>query len=167
MDTVLSQQDLEEMFDEVIRATMIQTCNMELHTSGQPPNGDLRTVHITFKRGFTSSVTMCVENAMLVRMARSALWLEEVTQEDVEDFTKEFFNILCGHFTAALYKATKVAARFSVPSLYTGRFEPEGYHKQFVLNYTNDQGECAQLVHHIPSPRIRENAEHPTQQKGN
>ena len=99
------------------------------------------------------SLTLWGNISLLARMARSALREEHLTQQDLEDFSKEYFNILCGKIAALLFQATKVPARFSVPALYQGRFEPEGHSRQFVLTYTDDQRQGVQLVHHVPDRR--------------
>ena len=110
-------------------------------------------VSLSFKNGFQSSLTLWGNISLLARMARSALREEHLTQQDLEDFSKEYFNILCGKIAALLFQATKVPARFSVPALYQGRFEPEGHSRQFVLTYTDDQRQGVQLVHHVPDRR--------------
>lgn len=35
--------------------------------------------------------------------------------QDVEDFAKEYFNVICGQFVARLFQLTKVASRFRIP----------------------------------------------------
>ena len=114
-------------------------------------------MYITFKNGFQSSLTLWGNISLLARMARSALREEHLTRQDLEDFSKEYFNILCGKIAALLFQATKVPARFSVPALYQGRFEPEGRSRQFVLTYTDGQRQGVQLVHHVPNRRHDDN----------
>jgi chemotaxis protein CheY-P-specific phosphatase CheC len=75
---------------------------------------------------------------------------EHITAEDLEDVAKEYFNVLCGHIAAALYKATHVSVRFSVPSFHWGRYSPENHKEQFVIRYTSGRNEAVELVHHVP-----------------
>ena len=157
MDTAMEQQKLEEMLDRAVREVTRRTAGVELFKTQEPPSGDLCTVYITFKNGFQSSLTLWGNISLLARMARSALREEHLTRQDLEDFSKEYFNILCGKIAALLFQATKVPARFSVPALYQGRFEPEGRSRQFVLTYTDGQREGVQLVHHVPNRRHDDN----------
>lgn len=153
MDTAMTQEQLEKMLDKAVREVTEKTAGVQLHLDSVPPDGDLCTVHITFKKGFHSCLTLCADKAMLTRMARQVIRQDLVSAEDLEDFSKEYFNILCGRIAALLFQATKVPTRFSVPSFHRGRFEPEDHRKQFALTYADDQREGAQLIHHIPCHR--------------
>ena len=153
MDTAMEQKQLEKMLDQAVREVTEQTAGVHLHPGSAPPEGELCSVHITFKKGFQSSLTLYADTSMLTRMARKVVRKDRVSQQDLEDFSKEYFNILCGRIAALLYKATKVPARFSVPSFHQGCFKPEGHRTQFVLNYADDQREGAQLIHHVPCHR--------------
>lgn len=153
MDTAMDQAQLEEMLDRAVREVTEKTAGIQLHLGAGPPGGELYTVHVTFRKGFHSSLTLCADASMLARMARAVVRKERVSAQDLEDFSKEYFNILCGRIAALLFQATRVPARFSVPSFHPGRFEPEGHRTQFALNYTNDHREGAQLIHHVPCRR--------------
>lgn len=151
MNTAMSQKRLEEMLDKAVREVTEQAASVKLRPSGHTLGKDLCTVHISFRKGFHTSLTLCAETALLARMARNALGTEELTTEDLEDFSKEYFNILCGKIAAILFRDTKVPARFSVPTFHRGRYSPEDHRMQFVLTYDDDHREGAQLIHHVPS----------------
>lgn len=159
MDTAMEQRKLEEMLDSAVREVTRRTAGVELFPAQGSPDGELWTVYITFKNGFQSSLTLCGNISLLDRMARSALQEENLSRQDLEDFSKEYFNILCGKIAALLFQATKVPARFSVPALYPGRFAPEGHSRQFVLTYQDDRRQRVQLVHHVPRRRHDNEAE--------
>ncbi len=150
MDTALSQEQLEKMLDQAVQDVTEKAVGVRLHPDTQPPGGKLCTAHITFKKGFQSCLTLCADTSMLTRMARSVVRKDRVSEEDLEDFIKEYLNLLCGRIATLLYQATRVPVRFSVPAFHNGRFEPEGHWKQFTLNYANDHQEGAQLTHHVP-----------------
>lgn len=152
MDTAMSQKDLEAMLDQVVREVTAQTAGVRLYPSGDVLGEDLCTVHITFRRGFRSCLTLCADTELLARMARNATGEEALTSQDLEDFSKEYLNILCGKIAAILFRNTKVAARFSIPTFHHGRFVPEHCRVQFVLTYADDQQKGAQLMHHVPLP---------------
>lgn len=87
---------------------------------------------------------------LLSRMARNSFHEDEVTTEDLEEFSKEYLNVLCGKIAGAMFQATQVLAHFSPPQFYKGRYEPEGQEVQFVLTYSAAHREGAQLIHHMP-----------------
>lgn len=150
MNTAMSQQELAELLDEAVREVTEQTAGVQLFPSGEMSEENLCTVHITFSRGFHTSLTLCADTGLIFRMARNALGEEELTQQDMEDFCKEYFNILCGKIAAILFRETKVPARFSIPTFYHGRYTPENHQTQFMLTYADAQKESAQLMHHVP-----------------
>lgn len=153
MDTAIEQEQLEKMLDQAVREVTEKAGGVQLHRGSSPPAEEICTVHITFKKGFHSSLTLCAEMSMLTRMASRAVRKDSVSAQDVEDFSKEYFNVLCGRIAALLYRAAKVPARFSVPAFYRGRFKPEGQREQFTLNYASDQQEGVQLTHYVPCQR--------------
>lgn len=149
MDTFLSQEKLQEVFDQVIRNVTEREAGILLYQENAPPNGELYTVYAAFEGGFNSSLSLCADASMFTRLTQHMMREKEITPQDVEDFTKEYFNVVCGHIAAELFRTTRVASRFGVPAFYYGRYEPEGRREQFALRYSSDQNECAQLIHHI------------------
>lgn len=152
MNTAMSQEDLEKMLDDAVREVTEQAAGIQLYQSGETLGEDVCTVHVTFNKGFHTRLTLCAETSLLSRMAHNVFGEEYNEQEDLEDFSKEYFNILCGKIAAFLKRTTQVAARFSVPTFYKGRYVPEDHDTQFVLTYSDDQREGAQLIHHVPCP---------------
>lgn len=148
MDALLSKEILQKVFDQAIREVTEDTAGIELCLYDKPPNGDLCTVYAAFEKGFSSSLSMCAEVAMLARLTRNMMQEEEITQADLEDFTKEYFNVLCGQIAAKLFHETKVASRFGLPDFYYGTFEPPRRKEHFSLKYISKEKECAKLVHH-------------------
>lgn len=156
MNTVMPQEQLEELFDAAVREVTQSTAGVHLYQGTVPPEGELCTVYITFKNGFHSSLSLCADTAILTRMAKNMLQVEQLTPQDVEEFSKEYFNILCGQIATLLFQTTKVASRFDVPTFHLGRYEPEDHQKQFTLSYSSDQLGSAQLIHHVPQPYRQE-----------
>ena len=150
MNTVSTKEELERILDQALQDVTEQTAGVRLNQGGQPPGEDLCTVHITFDRGFSTSLTLCADTSLLSRMARNSFHEDEVTPEDLEEFGKEYLNVLGGKIAGAMFQATKIPAHFSPPTFYHGRYEPEGQEVQFVLTYSDGHRGGAQLIHHVP-----------------
>ena len=150
MNTVLTKERLEQILDQALQDVTEQTAGVRLNQGDQPPGEDLCTVHITFDKGFSTSLTLCADTSLLTRMARNSFHEDEVDSEDLEEFTKEYFNVLCGKIAGAMFQATQIPAHFGPPTFYQGRYEPEGQEVQFVLTYSDEHREGAQLIHHVP-----------------
>ena len=150
MNTAMTKEELAQILDQALQEVTERTAGVRLHQGDQPPGEDLCTVQITFDRGFSTSLTLCADTSLLARMARNSFHEDSVTPEDLEEFSKEYLNVLCGKVTGAMYRATQVPAHFGQPVFYHGRYEPEGQEVQFVLTYSDEHSEGAQLIHHVP-----------------
>lgn len=150
MNTAITKEELEQILDQALQDVTERTAGVRLYQGDQPLGTDLCTVHITFDKGFGTSLTLCADTSLLVRMARNSFHEDAITQEDVEEFSKEYLNVLCGKVVGAMFRATQVSAHFGTPVFYHGRYEPEGQDAQFILTYSDGLSEGAQLIHHVP-----------------
>ena len=153
MSTSVPRERLTEIFDQVVRDITRREAGICLAPGEAEPSGEVFTVYAVFERGFDTCLSMSAEAAMFVRLTRGMMQREDVTDRDVEDFTKEYFNVLCGKVTGAMFQATQIPARFGTPVFYHGRYEPEGQEAQFVLTYSDEHSKGAQLIHHVPCPQ--------------
>lgn len=153
MNTALTKETLEKILDQALQDVTERTSGVCLQQGAQAPGEDLCTVHITFDEGFDTSLTLCADTSLLARMARNSFHEDSVTPEDLEEFSKEYFNVLCGKIVGAIFQTTQVPAHFSPPAFYHGRYEPEGQEIQFILTYSDEFSEGAQLIHHMARAR--------------
>ena len=150
MNTALAKEELAQILDQAVQDVTERTAGVRLQQGEQSPAGDLCTVQITFDKGFHTSLTLCADTGLLYRMACNSFHEESVSPEDLEEFSKEYFNVLCGHIAARLFSETKVSPRFSVPVFYRGRYVPEEHSKHIVLTYSSDKNRHAQMIQHLP-----------------
>ncbi len=151
MDTIMQRERLAGIFDQVVRDIIQREAGIVLHSSDTDLEGELCTVYTTFDKGYHTSLSLCAEKSMFIRLTRRMMEKEDVSPREVELFAKEFFNVLCGHIATQLYQITKVPARFHVPAFCQGRYMPEDRMSHIVLTYSSDENESAQLVHHALS----------------
>ncbi len=156
MNTAMTMEKLEQNLDQALQDVTERTAGVRLNQGGRALGEDLCTVHITFDRGFSTSLTLCADTSLLARMARNSFHEDEVTPDDLEEFSKEYLNVLCGKIAGAMFQATQVSAHFSPPTFYHGRYEPEDQEVQFVLTYSDEHSEGAQLIHHVPRSHTEE-----------
>lgn len=151
MNTLMPRENLAEIFDEVTCEITRQVVGIQLCPGGKEPEGEVYTVYITFDKGVHSCLSLCAEKAMLVRLTKNSILTEEVAPQDVEDVTKEYFNVLCGRIVSRLLQKTKTPVRFSVPAFQKGHYTPGDRQRHIVLTYTSDKNEHAQLIHYAPA----------------
>ncbi len=150
MNTAMTKEELERILDEAVQDVTERTAGVRLQQGNQSPGEDLCTVQITFDKGFDTSLTLCADTGLLYRMASNSFHEESVSPEDLEEFSKEYFNVLCGRIARAMFQATQVPAHFGPPAFYRGRYEPEGREIQFILTYSDEYCGGVQFIHHVP-----------------
>lgn len=151
MDTALPQDRLRELLDDTLRRVTQTVATIRLGLGQSPPGEGLHTVYITFAEGFRSGLALCAPMSLFIRLAQDILCTEKVAPRDVEDVAKEYFNVVCGHVAAELYRLTKRSARLHLPAFCAGSYIPEGNRVQFTIDYVSDRAERARLVHYVPA----------------
>lgn len=156
MNNAVPDERLVEIFDRVIRDITRREAGICLCSGDTAPDGEVCTVYTVFERGFCTCLSLCAETAMFLRLTRGMMEREEVTPQDVEDFAKEYFNVLCGHIVTTLFRETRIPAKFLPPSFQRGRYIPEHHLRHIVLTYSSDEQEHAQLIHHALTEEFSE-----------
>ncbi len=146
----MTKEELAEMLDRARREVTEQTVGVRLHTGEKQLSEELCTVQISFNKGLHSSLSLCAEIALMERLARGMFGDDIRGMQDIEDFAKEYLNILCGKVVHFLYHATHIGASFGVPVFYHGRCALKDHKMQFVLTYLDEQQGVAQLAHLVP-----------------
>lgn len=146
---VQCQKEISNILDCVMRDITGRMVEIRLCEPEKTLSGDICTVETTFEGGYHGTLRLAADTALMTRLTRQVMEAEDVAPQDVEDFAKEYFNVICGHFVARLFQRTKVPARFRIPVFSTQRREdkPETDREQLVLNYTNAYHEGARLIH--------------------
>jgi len=148
MDTVLSQDRLRSIYDQSARIVTEQTSGILLVQSPIPLHRDICTLYTNFERCVHSGLAMCADTSLFTRLTQNMMHIDEVDARDVEDFAKEYFNVLCGHIAAALFRDTKLAARFQIPVFYRGWYQPANQQESWELSFLSDKKEGARLIHY-------------------
>lgn len=141
---------LQIVFDEAMRSVTEQVAGIRIFRGDVSLSDNVCTVYAAFERGFHSSLALCADTSVFTRLAQNILRSEIVTPQDVEDFTKEYFNVLCGNVASRLFQTTKVASRFEVPHFCRGRYGQDELREHFGINYFSDRNEGVQLIHLVP-----------------
>ncbi|MDR3765722.1 MAG: chemotaxis protein CheX [Butyricicoccus sp.] len=148
----LTQEEIQNVLDQVVQDMTDRIAGIRLCKQDKVLSGDICTVHTTFEGNYHASLTLCVETTLLTRLTQQVMQEETVDPQDIEDFAKEYFNVICGQIVAGLFRVAHVSSRFRIPSFYMGRYVPqENGGPQYVLNYTSDCNEGAQLIHQFCS----------------
>lgn len=146
----LTQKEIQDilncaMQDITNRMTSISPCEHDAAFSG-----DICTVHTTFEGGHHATLTLYMDMALLQRLTQRVMQQNQVEPQDVEDFTKEYFNVICGQVASKLFQTAHIRSRFCIPRFCRGRYVPKDEGDcRCVLDYVSNCKEGVQLIHQI------------------
>lgn len=159
MDRAVPVWYLQEVLDRTLRWATKKTAGIALPAGVRRPpgvpeadSGGLCTVYTVFQRGVGSALTLSADAALFARIARQMLCMEEVAPEDAEDCAREYFNIVCGHIAAEIYRSTNKSPRFLVPGFCRGRHAPEDRRELFSIDYAGGKDAAVRLTHYTCAP---------------
>lgn len=148
MDTVLSLNQLREIYGSSTCLVTEQTSGIRLEPRDVQLDGDVCTLYTSFDKNVHSGLAMYADSRLFHRLTQRMMRAEEVNAQDVEDFSKEYFNVLCGHIAVALFRDTKVAARFQIPAFHRGWYRPKEQEERMRLDFLSDGNEGIRLIHY-------------------
>ena len=152
--------NMEYKIAEILDSVMQEFCcligDISLCEHHDVLSEDICTVCTTFEGGYHATLVLVADHALLRRLTQRAMEEEEVAPEDVEDFSKELLNVICGRVVAKLSRAAHISSRFGIPVFCIGRHMPykEGTVCEMVFSCVSIKNEGAQLVHQLPCPPV-------------
>lgn len=153
MSTIpLTQEEILEILDCAMLDITNRMATLYPCKQNSAPTGDACTVVTTFEGGYHADLILYMDTSLLTRLTRTVIQEGEISSQDIEDFTKEYFNVICGHIVAGLFRAAHVSSRFCIPRFYPGLHPPENMDPLSIccmLSYVSGSNERAQLVHRL------------------
>lgn len=143
---MLTQPQLQDILDTVMQDTTSRMTSIQMSSRAFPLSEDICTVCTTFEGTHHATVSLCADTSLLMRLTRDVIQADTVTSQDVEDFAKEYFNVICGQVVARLFQLTHAAFRFQIPDFYVGKYLPDESSHCCVLSYRSSSNEGVQLV---------------------
>ncbi len=148
MDAIFSLDDLRSIYEKAAIAITKRLMLIELKPGGPPMNGEFCTVYTSFARGANSGLAFCADKSLSIRMTKNMKRMGDVDTQDIEDYLKEYLNVLCGQIAREAYNEAHVAARFEIPEFHSGLYNPYNMKLTFELSFLSDKGEHAWLQHY-------------------
>lgn len=83
------------------------------------------SVLATTQGDYDLTIVFCTKSEILRTITENMKHGREASEEDIPVYITEFFNILCGHIVSAMNSKCHCKARFGIPKLISGLYEPE------------------------------------------
>lgn len=145
------EKTLHDLIEETIRKMFWEVAKVHLKHCNYVNEccEDLCTVYTTFNGGYDVRFAFCAERSFMKRITENIAEEPVTDQEDIEEYMKEFINVICGHVVSIVYYKTKTGARFHAPRFTDGFYlPPEGDNEKIITTrYTNEYDEAAMLSH--------------------
>lgn len=137
-------ESMRELLDDVIvsMTKRMAGIDMERTSSGCLPDESAASALITEIIG-TDDFTLVyhADNALLLEIAQKMKRRPVEDMDEVGEYTREYFNIICGHMISQLNRREKTSLRFSMPRYLPAPFDKtEEDQNAFVLHYQSPKG---------------------------
>lgn len=121
----LDSKKLEEVTEKVVVNLTHELGNIKLSLcSGATCAGEGTCTACTrLSDPYNTGIVLCADQGFSKRLTEHMMGESIFSEEDIEDYFTEFFNILCGQFFGEIHRMTKVAAIFQVPQF---KYDKEG-----------------------------------------
>lgn len=86
-----------------------------------------RSLVTTARGDYELTIVFCTGLCVMRAIAENMKHGQRADDADIVAYTKEFFNILCGHVVSALNRSVHASARFGIPLLIKGPYQKGPY----------------------------------------
>lgn len=135
--------DIEKILDDTVRDITKRLANIELKKAdwSQSDLNDVASLYTATTGSYKITVVTHAETRLLRYIAEKMARRTVDEPEDVEMYSKEYFNILCGHIISKINQKTKSSARFGVPHFRRGFYVVEDCPGIVLeVSYQSDEG---------------------------
>lgn len=141
----LIHRELKQVLNQSMQDATSRFGGIELMEQEVTLSDDVCTVYTILEGYGQPMLALYADAALLTRLTQNIIRSCTVTLQDIEDVTKEYFNVVCGLIVAGLFRVARKPARFQVPSFYNGVYHPQEESQcRCILNYASGmhQGMC-------------------------
>lgn len=140
-------QIINQQMQRCLRDIGIMDVNCRAANSFQ--DMDLCTIHTTTNGGYQIRLVFYADRTFLLLIAQHMLGEPVADPDDIKECAMEFFNVVCGHVVAAIFRETHAPARFHCPCFEEGYYLPgkEGTDEMLAYCYLGIQDGTAVFMH--------------------
>ena len=145
-----TNNEFQDILDRVIKDITQNMASIKLYKKDKALSSEICIAKTKFEGGFNATIILCADVSLIIRLAQHVLQEENISTQDIEDFTKEYLNIICGQIVNIIFQTSHIVSRFSIPDIYTDFNLSEDFiDNRFVLNYTSCCNDGIKLIHQI------------------
>lgn len=143
----LTSEQIQGVLNHVMIYTTQQMADLHLEHHENTALHDACTVNVIFEGNCDVKLSLCADRTFLVRLTQGVLQEETITEQDMQDTSKEYLNVICGQLIAQLFPLKYKPTLFQFPVFQPGNhIIREQTANMYEISYTNDFDENAVLV---------------------
>jgi len=136
-------ESIQDLLDEVIKDITKRMAGIDLERATDnvlPSDGKISALiaEVSGPDGFT--LVYNAENALLWEIAQKMKHRPVEDMDEVGEYTREYFNVICGHVISQLNRQNKSTLRFALPQYLPFPFGDKGSRNVLVLYYQSCKG---------------------------
>ncbi len=136
-------ESIQELMDEVVKEMTKKMAGIDLErtsTDVLPRDGKVSALiaEVSGTDGFT--LVYNAEDALLWEIAQNMKHRPVADMDEVGEYTREYFNVICGHVISRLNLKTKSSLRFAMPQYLPFPFVGKDKEDALVLYYQSGKG---------------------------
>lgn len=148
----LTPVQLHELICDMTKRITQNVAHIDLTLCDIEPDShrDLCSVYTTLSGGYSTCFVLCAERSFFHRLTENILGYPTDDPEDLEEYAKEYFNVLCGRLVGEIYQLTKLGAKFHPPIFQEGHYSlipsAPDVHLE-AIRFTNHKSEHLMVLH--------------------
>jgi hypothetical protein len=136
-------ESIQELMDEVVKDITKRMAGIDLErasTDALPSDGKVSALiaEVSGTDGFT--LVYNAEDALLREIAQKMKRKPVEDMDEVGEYTREYFNVICGHVISQLNRKTQSTLRFALPQYLPFPFGGKNSRNALVLYYQSCKG---------------------------
>ena len=149
----LTPELFRQLTEDITQKITLDVAQIDLRLSDHQPNpdDDLCTVYTSVAGGYKTRLVMCAQRKFLHRLTENMMGEPSSDPDDLEEYTKEYFNVLCGRLVGEIYRVTKRGAKFHPPFFHEGHYSlipPASDNELESICFTNPKSEHLMVLHY-------------------
>ena len=150
----LTPELFRQLTEDITQKITLDVAQIDLRLSDHQPNpdDDLCTVYTSVAGGYKTRLVMCAQRKFLHRLTENMMGEPSSDPDDLEEYTKEFFNVLCGRLVGEIFRTTHLGASFHPPLFSEGNYDTlfkQGDQPEEVIYFTSRESEDMAMAHDI------------------
>ncbi len=145
----MTQEEMQEVLNNIMLCITEKMTGVQLKCEENICINDCCTVNVVFEGNCDVKLSLCADKLFFIRITKSILQDDNITEQDMQDTAKEYLNVIYGNLIGKLFNAAYKPTCFKSPIFKDGNHiidNSENVQHICQTCYYNDYNENVMLV---------------------